>query len=229
LFERDGVIASLCQAVPERAVLNSATYDTVPDLTDSLEELTGAYDAAGVAASAVWVPWPDSPRLRSVLLRTGHRLLGTDVGMAMYLDELRAPSAAEPDWSEGWAPEAIGELHDTVYPTTAGAFVSGHELLSDAVHAYVARVDDAPAAFVIVFDNDTDCVFWYAGTSESARRRGLCSWLLHHALVDAHGRGCVTTTCQATPMGEPVYARLGYRSLCGLHFWERRAAKPAPA
>jgi hypothetical protein len=227
LFERNGITASLCPAVPERAVLNSATYDTVPDLTDWLEELTDAYDAAGVAASAVWVPWADSPLLRSVLIRTGHHLLGTDVGMAMCLNELRAPGAAEPDWSKGWDPEAIGHLHDTIYPTTAGAFSAGHELLSDSVHAYTARADEAPAAFVIVFDNDTDCVFWYAGTSRPARRRGLCSWLLHRALLDARERGCLTTTCQATPIGEPVYARLGYRSLVGLHFWERRAAKPA--
>ncbi len=97
------------------------------------------------------------------------------------------------------------------------------------MHAYVARLDGTPAAFVVVFDNDSDCVFWYAATSKPSRGRGLCSGLLHHALVEARERGCVTSTCQATPAGEPVYERLGFRSLGGLHFWERRRTLVDPA
>lgn len=62
LFERPGITASVCPAVPERAVLNSAAYGVVAELDRSLDELMAVYDAADVAASAIWVPWPDTPR-----------------------------------------------------------------------------------------------------------------------------------------------------------------------
>jgi hypothetical protein len=44
-----------------------------------------------------------------------------------------------------------------------------------------------------------------------------------YALHDARGRGCTTTSLQATKMGQPVYSRLGYRGLGPVQMWERRA------
>ena len=42
------------------------------------------------------------------------------------------------------------------------------------------------------------------------------------ALHDARERGATTTSLQATKMGYPLYARLGYRDLGALQMWERR-------
>jgi hypothetical protein len=45
---------------------------------------------------------------------------------------------------------------------------------------------------------------------------------LGQVLLDSRDRGCKTTTLQATKMGEPVYAALGYRVIGRLEMWERR-------
>jgi hypothetical protein len=45
---------------------------------------------------------------------------------------------------------------------------------------------------------------------------------MSHALLEARGRGCTTTSLQATMRGRPVYQRLGYRDIGAMHMWERR-------
>jgi GNAT superfamily N-acetyltransferase len=92
----------------------------------------------------------------------------------------------------------------------------------DAGHLYLTRLDGEPASFVLVHDHDDDCAFWFAATVPRARGRGFVSGLLHRALRDARDRGCTTSTTQATAMGAPVYARIGYRDLGALQMWERR-------
>jgi predicted acetyltransferase len=76
----------------------------------------------------------------------------------------------------------------------------------------------------MVHDHGGDCAFWFAATVPDARGRGFVSGLLHRALRDARDRGCTTSTTQATAMGAPVYARIGYRDLGALEMWERRKA-----
>ena len=44
-------------------------------------------------------------------------------------------------------------------------------------------------------------------------------------LADARRRGCATTSLQATGMGRPIYARLGYRELDVIEMWERRRGR----
>ena len=52
--------------------------------------------------------------------------------------------------------------------------------------------------------------------------RGLAGRLMHRALWDARANGCDLSSLQATKMGEPVYARLGYESHGALQMWEKR-------
>jgi GNAT superfamily N-acetyltransferase len=86
------------------------------------------------------------------------------------------------------------------------------ELPEGLAHLHLARQDGEPASMVLVHDHEGDCAFRFA-TVPAAQRRGLTSGLLHWALTDARARGCETSTTQATAMGRPVYARLGYRDL----------------
>jgi predicted acetyltransferase len=67
-----------------------------------------------------------------------------------------------------------------------------------------------------------DCGITLVGTTPEARRRGLASALTLAALRSAIDAGCTTSTLQATTMGAPVYAGLGYRSLGEMRLWERR-------
>jgi hypothetical protein len=45
---------------------------------------------------------------------------------------------------------------------------------------------------------------------------------MRQAVLDARERGLQTTSLQATAMGVPIYARLGYRDLGAIQMWERR-------
>ena len=42
------------------------------------------------------------------------------------------------------------------------------------------------------------------------------------ALAEARERGCATSSLQASAMGEPVYAALGYRTHFRFRMYERR-------
>jgi GNAT superfamily N-acetyltransferase len=87
---------------------------------------------------------------------------------------------------------------------------------------HVARADGRPASVVGTHDHGGDSCIVYVATLPEARGRGLASRLMAHALHEARGRGATTTSLQATKMGYPVYARLGYRDLGALQMWERR-------
>jgi hypothetical protein len=52
---------------------------------------------------------------------------------------------------------------------------------------------------------------------------GLASRLMTVALVDARGRGLETSSLQGSPMGQPVYRRLGYGDDFHLRMYERRS------
>lgn len=62
----------------------------------------------------------------------------------------------------------------------------------------------------------------FVATRASARGRGLASELLRHALRAAMAEGCGTTTLEATKLGQPVYACMGFRVLGELQMWEQR-------
>jgi GNAT superfamily N-acetyltransferase len=87
---------------------------------------------------------------------------------------------------------------------------------------YLARLDGEPAACVGTVDEGGDCGVYLVATVEAARRRGLASALMRRALLDALGRGCATSSLQATKAGVPVYRRLGYSDAGAIEMWERR-------
>jgi predicted acetyltransferase len=74
----------------------------------------------------------------------------------------------------------------------------------------------------VILPVDGDASVWDVATMPGARGRGLCRRLLHRALWDARAAGCDFSSLQATKLGEPVYARLGYRSHGALQMWEKR-------
>jgi ribosomal protein S18 acetylase RimI-like enzyme len=78
------------------------------------------------------------------------------------------------------------------------------------------------AACVGTLDVGGDCGIYMVATRAEARGRGLATALMRQAVLDARERGLETTSLQATAMGEPIYARLGYRDLGAIKMWERR-------
>jgi ribosomal protein S18 acetylase RimI-like enzyme len=87
-------------------------------------------------------------------------------------------------------------------------------LLDEDVAGFVAYVDDEPAATALtLFSEGAAGVYWVA-TLPASRGRGLgevCTALATNAGFE---RGAPVVTLQASPMGLPIYTRMGYRA-CG--------------
>ena len=224
VLERGGVTAAIVPAVPERSVFNSVVYDDTADLVLSLEEIGAAYEEAGVRAWTVWVPVEDEAAADALPV-AGHVLDAEPEAMSRPLEDGPRP---DPGLLEDWSGEAdLGDVlavNDRAYPFDDEApFTRGLSgLPAGEVHAYVARLDGAPAAGLITHDHEGDCGIWAVATLPEARGRGLASVLLAHALADARERGNTTTTLEATQLGRGLYERLGYRPLGVVQMWEKR-------
>jgi predicted acetyltransferase len=75
----------------------------------------------------------------------------------------------------------------------------------------------------LALHHNEDCGISFVATVPKARRKGLARAVMRQALHEARKQGCTTTTLQATEVGEKLYANLGYRHLCVMQLWERRA------
>jgi ribosomal protein S18 acetylase RimI-like enzyme len=217
----DGVLAAVVPTSPERSVLNSVIYESAGALEQALDRLAVMYEKAGVRAWTVWVPDRDTAAA-ATLERAGHRLDALPTAMAMDLGGFdRLPS---PDLEVDPEPEPVelGRINDRAYDFDADDFARALTRRPPGLHAYVARVDGAPAACVAALDHEDDCGIFFVATLPEARGRGLATELMTRALADGRARGCHTTSLQATKAGYPIYARLGYRDCGKLQMWERR-------
>ena len=86
------------------------------------------------------------------------------------------------------------------------------ELLSERVEGFIAYRDTQPASTALtIFSGESAGVYW-VGTANDARRRGLGELCTRLATNAGFARGAKVVTLQATPFGEPIYKRLGYRT-----------------
>ena len=97
----------------------------------------------------------------------------------------------------------MASLNDGAYGYEPGTWLGGIGGEPDGLHVYLARVDGQPAATVCARESDGDCAIWNVATAALARGKGLCTALMRRALFDAAGRGCATSTLQATKLGAP--------------------------
>jgi GNAT superfamily N-acetyltransferase len=92
----------------------------------------------------------------------------------------------------------------------------------------LATLDGRPACTVQVTIAGEDAGVYSVATTPWARGRGLARRLQYLLLQRARERGARTTTLQASDMGRPVYAALGYESFGAMNMWERRAPRSDP-
>jgi GNAT superfamily N-acetyltransferase len=198
--------AAVFPADPERRFYNNAVIDR--DLAPTrrgkvLADIEAAYAAAGIDRFAIWAHESDQP-LQADLEQHGYRFTESTRAMAMTLNEMRMPrpevDLAPADWQE----------HTRIIGSPPG-LLSSADL--SAFHLLVARLDCEGVSTVVAFDHDGDCGIYDVATVEHARNLGLATALTALHLQDALARGCRTASVQSTPMGERVYAAIGFRDL----------------
>jgi len=179
-----------------------------------------------VHAWTVWVPEADRDSAR-MLEDAGHRLDATPAAMVLDLDDMPPPDPGDLDWDAEASIEEVCEINDRAYGYPDGTFARGMGSPADGVlRFYRARLDGGAVCVVGTLDLDGDCGVYWVATLPEARGRGLTSRLMHVALEEGRERGNDISTLQATKLGQPVYERLGYRSLGTLEMWELRTPGP---
>jgi hypothetical protein len=97
--------------------------------------------------------------------------------------------------------------------TIASAVIDLPALTEPNIHSVVAYVDDAPvAAAQTILSHSIGGVYW-VGTVESARGTGLGDGVTRAVTNRAFAEGAVAVSLQASPMGEPIYLKMGYETL----------------
>jgi GNAT superfamily N-acetyltransferase len=223
LIERQGVVAAVVPACPERAVVNSVCYEEPAALAAAYDDIASAY--AEVRANwTVWVHHGDR-EAAEVLERRGHFLDARPEAMGRSLDGIRRPpDGALSDWTADGRLADLARINDRAYGFGTDSFSRALARFPDgAAHIYTASDAGRPVACLMTVDDDRNAdVEWVAVVPE-ARGHGLSGKLLAHALADAAERGAETSTLVATRLGRPVYERLGFQPLGALQMWEYSA------
>jgi GNAT superfamily N-acetyltransferase len=215
--ERDGIGAVVTRSAPQRSVVNSVIYGRDADIAVAYDWLESLY--ADVNAWTVWV-LPDDQATAQFLERCGHVLDADPAAMVLDLATFEPP-AELPEWQRGTI-EQTARINEVAYPFHDGTMERAlrESRYGDNLHLYATE----DASVLGILDHDGDASVIFVATLPEARGRGLAGGLLAAALVEARERGNDISTLQATKLGEPVYARLGYESLGAMQMWEKRSA-----
>ena len=220
-IERDGVLAAVVPAAPERAVANGVAYLDADGLRAAYDKIAAAYREIG-AKWTVWV-WPDDEATAGFLEERGHAL---DAQPAAMLRDLAGVERPAPDALAVWTADGdfavVGRLNDRAYSFGTDSFTRAlRRRPSDSIRVYVAAHEGEPVGCLLMTDHDGNSDVECVAVVPEARGRGISRNLLAHALADARERGIETSTLVSTGMGYPVYERLGYRLLGRFQMWER--------
>ncbi len=96
---------------------------------------------------------------------------------------------------------------------TTTIFGVPHRLLSPKIITYIAYLDGQPVSTAMAIMTELVAGIYWVSTTPQARNQGLggiCTSLASNAGLQ---RGARVASLQASPMGESVYRRIGYRSI----------------
>ena len=78
---------------------------------------------------------------------------------------------------------------------------------------YTGYLDATPVATAQLFAQDGVAGIYLVGTTASARNRGHGEAITRYALGEGAALGCTMASLQASPMGLPVYQRIGFEEV----------------
>lgn len=223
--------------VEEDGVLLYAASTDFPVLFNGVDRLDGDVPAETVIAKADTF-FGELGRGYSISLRDDHpddidlRVTAEDAGLLAVTSApemiVRAPVEARPvpediaiRWVDDGAPVAdFVHVTDTAYVSlgmTAGsvkeAFTDFDRIASPEIRTVIAYLADEPVASAQVILSHGIAGVYCVGTLEAARGRGLADLLTRAVTNRAFDDGARACTLQASPMGEMIYARMGYQEL----------------
>jgi ribosomal protein S18 acetylase RimI-like enzyme len=125
------------------------------------------------------------------------------------LRRLSGPAEAEDFWRVATAAYASNG-----FPPEIFRFYENHDgFLADNVAAFLAYQDGAPVAIAMTIVSHGVAGAYWVGSLEQARGRGLGSAMTAAATNAGFDLGAEIAALQASRMGEPIYAEMGYEKV----------------
>ena len=225
LEEGDGVV--LCAGGSWIPVVGNSAFRTSEDV-DAGELVARADAFFGRMGRGFTVKVRDEGSdedLRSVALGAGLETFGGGAPQMLVRQALAAPPPVEGvelrpvDDAAGL--HAFAQVNGAAYATYgmpdgvhADLFDRESEVLDDpCVHLVVAWRGADPVAAALVYESDGVASLQWVGTVPNERGTGLGALVTAWTTNLAFDRGASSCTLQASPMGEPVYRRLGYETI----------------
>jgi GNAT superfamily N-acetyltransferase len=214
-----------------------ASFDperTFEEIDQHITRLQAYFSAQQVGMAWFIRPSTRPTNLGDRLEQYGFLCQGSAPGMAVQLERLPAEVAVPPRLE---ITRVANESHLKEWAAVAGqAFGEPAEVQQArcAVHAafsfeedaplqrYVARLDGQPVAMSEFFLAAGVAGIYDVATAQQARGQGIGAAITHAPLLAARARGYRFGVLEASPMGEPVYRRLGFEEYCRftLYEWE---------
>lgn len=202
-------------------VVGATTLDAITSVTSR------EFEARGVSYS-VWTRDHADRALSSALEHVGWRRMLTVPEMLCGPQDLRC-SAPPRELRLGWvrterdraAYQEVMEAAWGIYGidrTAIGPFFARRRALEAAdVRAALGWVGSEAVAGAIVYCLHGVAGIGWVGTLPSASRRGYGAAVTAHAVRAGFERGMRFASLQASPLGEPVYRRMGFRTVTHYH------------
>lgn len=132
--------------------------------------------------------------------------------------ELRRVVSSE-DAEDFWR-VAVNAYATNGFPEEVFRFYDRHEgLWADDVAAFLALLDGRPASIAMTIVNHDVAGIYWVGTAQDARGRGLGQVLTTAAVEAGLGLGGEIASLQASPLGRPIYERMGFEAIHGYELY----------
>jgi GNAT superfamily N-acetyltransferase len=200
------------------SIPNGVVYSDPEALRAALPDLLSLY------GSLPWLVWlrPDDEEGARACAESGLRADGRPAFMVAGLSEVAPPRGSVEVEAVSWSEVAV--VNERAYGLPAGAFTVLFAAggASPPARLYGARVDGEIASVVLALQDGPHLGFYLVATVPEAQGRGLAGELMRVAAAEALARGLETTALEATAVGEPVYAGLGFRRVGIIQQYEHR-------
>jgi GNAT superfamily N-acetyltransferase len=214
-----GIVASFVAGAPDSPTLNAAIVVGRQLDLDRLEAMRERWEQLGVRRWGIWVDGANFP-VTDTLRLARMRVTSSSPGMAAEI-ALLSLNGRRPAHATDLA--TVGHVNDLAYGNPDARLERTLSPLPRGVlHAYVADLQGRPASVALALHYQQDCGISFVATAPHARRQGLASDVMQAVAADARDAGLTSATLQATPLGEKLYAALGYRKVSDMQLWERR-------
>jgi ribosomal protein S18 acetylase RimI-like enzyme len=166
---------------------------------------------------------PDDADLHNAALDAGLLTISSSPEMVVRrpVPDVPVPEDVELRWLDGDATlDDFAAVSDAAYASigmTAGTFreavTSAEALVAPHIRTVVAYLDGRPVAAAQTLLSHGIAGVYCVGTLEAARGRGLGDLVTRAVTNRAFDEGARANTLQASQMGEPIYARMGWDEL----------------